>query len=756
MNPNLFTALVRRTVHHPVVRRLSTVTWQWRGVLVAVPSVTAVVLALRLTGLLQMWELAALDQCFRLRPSEAGDPRIVLVEADEADIQKLGKWPISDAQLAQLLQVIKGQQPRAIGLDLFRDLPVPPGSRELVKVLASTPNLIGVEKLVGDANSSAVAPSPYLKQHDQVGSNDFILDADGKIRRGLLYLTLGNEDPVFSLGMRLAMLYLEHEKIELSVNDHEQVQLGNRVFPPFLGNDGGYVRANDSGYQILINYRGPARTFTHVAFMDVLENRVPPDIFRDRIVIIGSTAESLKDLFYTPHSSTLLGIPERMAGVEIHANIASQILSATLENRSLLHTWSEGIEFLWIVTWAAVGACVSWRARLQAETPGKSPRAFACLVVAGTCLTVGSYLAFLQGYWVPFVPPLLAMSGSAIAITSHTARSAARIRQTLGRYVDDRVVARLLETPEGLKLGGEKQKVTVLISDVRGFSALSEELPPEQLVTLLNLYLGVMADIIHQYDGIIEAYVGDGIVAVFGLPTPRSDDALRGMACAIAMQLAMERVNQQNAELGLPQIEMGIGINTGEVVVGNIGSARRTKYSVIGRNVNLAARIESYTVGGQILISESTALEGGDTLQVTGQMQLEPKGIRGRITIYELGGLGSPYHLRLPLMDDRLIPLKDKIPLRYTVLEGKHALGNVFYGSFVSLSAKGGEVHSEQWVEPFTDLKISLLVGTEMLSGDLYAKVTQPSHSAPGFYLRFTSVPPDVAILIAEQLRRSI
>lgn len=180
------------------------------------------------------------------------------------------------------------------------------------------------------------------------------------------------------------------------------------------------------------------------------------------------------------------------------------------------------------------------------------------------------------------------------------------IRETFGRYLADEVVATLLESPTGVRLGGEKRKITMMMADLRGFTSLSERLAPERVVAILNRYLATMVKIIKQYGGTIDEFIGDAIFVLFGAPIWQEDDAQRAVACAVAMQLAMAEVNDQNGQEDLPEVEMGIGIHTGQVVLGNIGSPERMKYGVVGRHVNLASRIQSYTTGGQILISETT------------------------------------------------------------------------------------------------------------------------------------------------------
>jgi len=212
------------------------------------------------------------------------------------------------------------------------------------------------------------------------------------------------------------------------------------------------------------------------------------------------------------------------------------------------------------------------------------------------------------------------------------------IRRTFGRYTSDELVEQLLETSEGLKLGGESRRVTILMSDLRGFTALAERLSPAQTVTLLNTYLGAMAEVIMQYYGLIDEFIGDAILAIFGAPIQRVDHASLAVSCAIAncMAMAMDSVNEENRRAGLPEIAMGIGINTGEVVLGNIGSVKRAKYGVIGSQVNLTSRIESFTAGGQILISESTREAVGDAFKIDGQMSVEAKGVEKPIRIYDV------------------------------------------------------------------------------------------------------------------------
>ncbi len=227
------------------------------------------------------------------------------------------------------------------------------------------------------------------------------------------------------------------------------------------------------------------------------------------------------------------------------------------------------------------------------------------------------------------------------------------VREAFGRFVTDEVAQQLLDTPEGLRLGGESRTVTVLMSDLRGFTPMSDKLEPSQVVGMLNLYLSKMVDVIMKYGGTIDEFIGDAILVIFGAPMTEGPkkDAERALACAVEMQLAMKDVNRDVMAMGMPPLGMGIGLNTGEVVVGNIGSEKRMKYSVVGSHVNLTSRIESFTLGGQILISGSTLSHVGKKARVDGRLRVKVKGLDHAVSIFEIGGIAEPYNLYLPDVD---------------------------------------------------------------------------------------------------------
>ena len=321
------------------------------------------------------------------------------------------------------------------------------------------------------------------------------------------------------------------------------------------------------------------------------------------------------------------------------------------------------------------------------------------------------------------------------------------IREVFGRYITDDVVNTLLASPAGLQLGGEKRKITILISDVRGFSSLCERLTPEQVVTILNIYLGAMAEVIERYRGSINEFIGDAILAVFGAPIAADDNAERAVACALAMLLAMDEVNATLTGQGLPALEMGIGVHSGEVVVGNIGSQKRAKYGVVGSHVNMASRIETYTVGGQLLISESTAAELGDRLRTRQSFQVLPKGAREALTIYEVVGITGTYELALPEPALQLRRLAVGVPARFTVLEGKDASFEPLPATLLGLDERGdAELAAASVPERLANIKFSLDGVDDEVA---YAKVLDASPAEGVFRVRLAAVPPRLAAALA-------
>ncbi len=364
-----------------------------------VVGVTGAVLGLQWAGTLQLLESAILDRWFRLRPLESSKSRLVIVTIDEEDISRLERWPMSDATLAKVLEKLKQQQPRVIGLGLYRNLPVEPGHQELVKVFTSTLNLIGIQRALSNTNAPAVDPPPALREQNQIAASDLVIDADGKVRRYLLSVRDPDGKINMTLGTKLALAYLEAENITLQNTDKEGIlKLGKAKFRPLQENEGGYIRADVGGYQILANFHEGRERVPKISMTDVLEDRIPNNLMRGRIVVIGSVAASLDDNFYTPFTTNPNTI---WSGIELHADLASQILSAALDGRQLLRGVPEPIEWLSVFLWSSIGTILGWKVR--------SPFWVVIVILATTGSLMGSaYLFFLRGWWLTVTSPFLA------------------------------------------------------------------------------------------------------------------------------------------------------------------------------------------------------------------------------------------------------------------------------------------------------------------------------------------------------------
>jgi adenylate cyclase len=383
---------------------------------IVVAGATGLTLACNASGIFQLLELSTLDRFFRWRPPEAADSNIIVVTIDDTDINKLGQWPMSDAKLTQTLKNLQKYKPSAIGLDLYRDIPVQPGHQQLLKVYQNMPNLVGIEKAVGQK----VAPPPVLSELGQVAITDTLVDLDGRVRRSLISLESDAGELKLSLGVQLALIYLESKGISLatSVDNSNRYQLGKASFESLNENAGGYIRNNAGGYQIMLNYPYLPNNFQTISLTDVLTNRISEKLIRDRIVLIGASADSLKDFFLTPHSYDNAGTAVGSPGVFIHANIASQIIKAAVDGRPLLKVWSESREWLWILGWSAIGTALGFIVLKFSLGKKKQWINWLLYLTASGALFAIAYGIFLAGWWIPAIAPWIALSASILFIAS--------------------------------------------------------------------------------------------------------------------------------------------------------------------------------------------------------------------------------------------------------------------------------------------------------------------------------------------------
>ena len=607
-----------------------------------------IIMGLRIVGGLEFLELAAYDWLIRLQPEVSRtDHRVTIIGISERDIRSQGRWPLTDATLAKALAILERHKPRAIGIDIFRDISVPPGREELDSILTENPNIISVTTF----GEGGVQPPEVLKNTDQVGFNDVLVDPGGTVRRGLLYMDDGKRT-FYSLALRLSLIYLRSEGVfpQPDPVNPSHIRLGQTTIRPFEPNDGGYIGADARGYQFLLDFKSAKGDFPSYTLMNLLNGEIDSEAIRDKIVIIGVMAHSVKDIFYTPHSRGFQ-VGQQISGLVLHTNIVSQLLRIALDGAPVMDNMTERHEGYWILMWSMMGAGLALLVR--------SPWHFAMTGSIGILiLFLSAYLAFLNGWWIPLVPPAISWSISAGVVTAYISNREKRRRvllmQLFSRHVSAEVAEIIWRQRDQFLNGGrprsQKLMATVLFSDLKGFTSVAEKMDPEDLIDWLNTYMESMAQLVMQYEGVIDDYAGDGIKANFGVPISRTNDveirrdAVNAVNCALAMERKMSELNAFWKEEQLPSVGMRIGIFTGPVVAGPLGSSQRLKYTTVGDTVNIASRLESFDkksaeeIPCRILIGESTLfyLDSRFKTQKCGEVSL--KGKDERISVYRVLG----------------------------------------------------------------------------------------------------------------------
>jgi len=617
-------------------------------------AVCFVVMALRYGGKLQTMELAAYDTFLQSQPQVMlRDPNIVLVKLSETDLRHQGQWPLSDGTVARLLRILLDQQPRVIGLDMYRDIPVPPGSEELVEVFSRNANIVTVKKL-GDDKSPGV-PQPYVvKDDDIVGFNDLLVDPGGIARRGILFMNYGQSD-YRSLALLLALYYLHSEGIGAQSDPYhpEVLRLGKTTIVPFESDSGGYSGADARGYQFLLDFSSLGSAFTSLSLSDVLEDKLPKDLCRDKVVIVCASAESLNDFFFIPFSRSP-DSGQRVFGGELHASAVSQLIRCAQRGTAPMDYFGEIPESAWILLWSVLG-CVM----------GLKARSFWQFLVSNLCalsiLVFGALALFRGGFWIPVVPPALACLFSGGLLTSFTAYREKAQRAILMRlfssHVSRDVAEALWEQKDQFTDNGRPRPrelvATVLFTDLRGFASIAEKLEAGALIDWLNEYMEAMTKHVMSHGGMVNKFIGDAVMALFGVPVGRTaeseidSDACSALHCALAMKKELEELNKKWSKNNRPTVNMRVGIFTGPLVVGCIGSVERLEYTVIGDTANIASRLENFdkTFDAdntcRILIGDATLrrLNGRFFTRKLGEVAL--KGKKRKVGVYQVLGLAE-------------------------------------------------------------------------------------------------------------------
>ncbi|MGL4374944.1 MAG: CHASE2 domain-containing protein, partial [Microcoleaceae cyanobacterium] len=494
----------------PKIQKLWQETLEKTGIIpvaIVTISVSSFLIGARHFALFQPLELMAYDQMVRLRPDPGPDPRLLIVTLTEEDIQKYN-WPIQDEILAKVLAKLSQYKAKVIGLDIYRDLPVEPGYKQL-KEQFQNPNVIAIKNLLGSSSGSikkGVNPPPGIPPA-RIGINDIPVDPDGTVRRQLMIVNTPEKETYYSLSMQVAMKYLAYDgiKADNSPDDDTILFWGKATFQPLKPNSGAYEKVDTGGYQILLNYHSGQKVAPTVSIQELLEGDINPNLIKDKIVLIGANAASLRDIFLTPYRSILE--TEKMPGVFIHAQMVSQLIDAALGKRPLFSYWPEWVEIIWIGSWVLIGTALA-RYRQPLFSALASP---ILLCVLGGL----SFALFLNAKWVPVATPAIGFlfsSASIIAYRAHQSQEKEKIvMRLLGQNTSPEIANALWKGRDRLladgRLPGEKVMATVMFTDVKNFSTFSEEMPPERLMEWLNEYLSAMTEIIQEYRGIINKFM---------------------------------------------------------------------------------------------------------------------------------------------------------------------------------------------------------------------------------------------------------
>lgn len=373
--------------------------------------VLVVVILIRIVGGMQSWEWMFLDTMLRLRPEEKLDERIVIVGIDEDDIEWVKQYPVPDRTIAELLNKLETYKPRAIGLDIFKNVPVKPGEEQLAHILRENTNIIGIEKILPPGETSPHKSLPT----GQIGFVDLRHDQDSKNRRYLLYTPNPqniNEDK-YSLALQLITKYLDKEGIHLETgkNDPNTITIQEVELPRITKNFGGYVSVDDGGLSILMNFRNTSQPFHVVSLREILNGKVDAELLRDRIVLVGNRNISTGDIFYTSALPNLK-LSGQIYGIDYHAHVISQILSTVIEHRPMLNSWGDMGEYTWIFVWGFLPLIIGrltqsvWKNLLS-------------VCVAGVALfTCGYAMLWVWGIWIPVAPSLLILAVNGVGLSA--------------------------------------------------------------------------------------------------------------------------------------------------------------------------------------------------------------------------------------------------------------------------------------------------------------------------------------------------
>jgi adenylate cyclase len=642
------------------------------------------------SALLSSLETRTLDARFHLRGVVPPGGEVVLVLIDDRSIAELGRWPWSRGRFAELLGRLREAGARAVALDLLFTEPerrtdlealravraafessrlatAHPGLEAFRRTLARLEEAADPDRVLATALEEAgnvvlplvfalgapPGPAAAAEAPAFVVRSAYRVVRDSPSLAGAVPAAAGVTAPIGALGERAGALghvnvtfdadgTPRYDHPVIAYRDGYYASMAVQAVREFLGlrpdaveallgvgiRLGDLVVPTDESMGMVVNYRGPRGLFPAHSFADVVAGRVAPAAFAGKLVLVGAAATGLGDTFVTPFSPDL-------PGVERHAHVIESILRRDFLVRRRATAF---LDLAFVIGFGLLLGLVNRRSHPLRGV------ALALLLALG-CVAA-SVIAFTRaGVWINLLFPLGGIVAAQGAVTFYQflaeKRQKRMIRQAFKYYLHPALVDQIASNPQVCKLGGEERELTVLFSDIREFSAMAERLSPEQLVTLLNSYFEAMAAVVLEHKGLLDKYIGDAVLAVYGAPLPNADHAYDACRTALAMVARLDVVQQDWIAQGLSRVSIGIGINTAPMIVGNVGSRVRFDYTVIGDGVNLASRLEGVnkSYGTSIVVSESTWEQVRDRIAARELDIVQVKGKDKATRIFEVLGL---------------------------------------------------------------------------------------------------------------------
>lgn len=561
--------------------------------LAAAFSAFSIVSLLRSNGYLQFAELLLYDAATTMAARQFPDQQVLTVQMTDDDLQRWG-WPVPDQIIASLIERLGGAGATAIGVDLYRERPLPPGDRTLAKAFADF-SAIAIYKLAAGEGESIAAPD-FLKNTDQSGYSDVLLDPDGVSRRALL-LVSDDQGPRESFALRLARAALSMRSLKPWEGDPSVLAFGATPVPPISNGFGGYKTLDDSGYQVMIQFPQPGSPVTSLGAGNVYSGSFDPSAVKGKVAIIGTASDAVKDSFRTPvGDSARLGT---IYGMELHAAVVQQLLDYAAGRSRPISSLSPAMQALLLLSAALLGGICAIRAR-----------SFAAAILLGPGAAILSAIALSaaldRAIWLPAAPFaltwLLSFTLAYLLFAATAWQQQRKTIQLFSDFVSPELFQEIWKNRETILSGGrprpQKLFATIMFADLAGSTAIGGNADPADYLAWLDRCLECLGEVAQQSGGFLEKYTGDGIMVGFGVPIAREtesehrSDAIAACACALSIQDAIGMLNRSPGPLGPYRVR--IGLHSGLVFGGTLGGRKALRYNLIGDTSNVAARAEAF------------------------------------------------------------------------------------------------------------------------------------------------------------------